>query len=181
MKAEFSPAIRQFSESFLPFFVWGLLPGLVLPFLPEVVYPEINNLWIESVAQHTIFSFMCFSFFASGLYLLVLGSLKEGESLKSKFYDFLIKKPVYFGITFSGVAFGVLLGVGVAALIHTKFVVGAVLLVGALYMVGAFLCMWAPSILVKKSILTGIHSEWQARLLGLIMLIILPCIIYLAM
>ena len=174
---EIKPAIYHFKESALPFIFWGLLPGLVLPYLPEIFQPKVNQLWLESIAHDTILTFLYFSLFSSGLFLLVLGAIEEGEKFANKLYEWLVRKPIYFGITFTGVAFGLLLGVGLAVLIHGYGGTGLVILVGAIYMFAAFIIMWILSVVVKKSILKP-KTNWHARLAGFVMLLLLPVIAY---
>ncbi|GEM_PF-5687277 len=174
---EIRPAIYHFKESAIPFVFWGLLPGLGLPYLPEIFQPKVNQLWLESIAHDTILTFLYFSLFSSGLFLLVLGAIGEGEKFTNKLYEWLVRKPIYFGITFTGVAFGLLLGVGLAVLIHGYGGTGLVILVGAIYMLIAFIIMWILSVVVKKSILKP-KTNWHARLAGFVMLLLLPVVAY---
>ena len=176
--SEIKPALYHFKESGLPFVLWGFLPGLVLPYLPKIFQPKVNQILLESIAQDTILTFLYFSLFSSGLFLLVLGAVEEGEKFRNKLYEWLVRKPIYFGITFSGVAFGLLLGVGLAVLLHGYGGTGLIILIGALYMFIAFIIMWGLSVIVKKSILKP-KSNWHARLAGFVMLALLPGVAYL--
>jgi len=150
IRTEIKPALNHFKESALPFVFWGLLPGLVLPYLPKMFQLKVNQLWLESIAQDTILTFLYFSVFASGLFLLVLGAIEEGEKFVNKLYKWLVKKPINFGITFAGVACGLLLGVGLAVLIHGYGHTGKVILIGALYMFFAFIIMWSLSVIPES-------------------------------
>lgn len=168
---------KDIRETVLPFAVWGFAVGVLLPYVPESFRLQTSSLVTESIAENTITSFLYFSMLGSGVFLALFGVVGEENTIRRSIYDWLIRRPARFGMTFAAVAVGVLFGAALSALCHQALEAGLMILAGSLLMAVAYVEMLFLAQLVIQPA-PRVKRVVYARLAGILMLCMLPAIVW---
>ena len=163
---------RDFRQTALPFAVWGFLVGFFLPYVPEAFRLPASSLVTESIAANTVTSFLYFSMLGCGVFLTIFGVVEDQNTIRRKLYDWLIRRPIRFGMTFAAVAVGVLFGAALSAFCHWQLEAIMTIMGGAAVMAVAYAEMFLLARLVVGPA-PRIRRVIYARLAGLLVLCLL--------
>ncbi|OZG69911.1 hypothetical protein BTA51_28740 [Hahella sp. CCB-MM4] len=169
----------NFAKEAGSFFLWGSLLLAGFGIYPEFVRNEIQNIFFESMAFKTIIAVFFITITASGLFLLIMGPLKEGAKFKASVYKYLVLPPAKFGINFCAVAFGLILSVALVCRGYGYDDAAASMLVSSVYVIVFTLMYWGLTKLVHEKHLKPVTSK-HARLGGFLLILSVPILTYVA-
>lgn len=167
---------RDFQQTALPFAIWGFFVGILLPYVPESLKLPASSLVTESIAANTVTSLLYFSMLGCGVFLALFGVVEDENTIRHRIYDWLIRRPMRFGMTFAAVAVGALFGAGLSALCHRQMGASVTILGGSSVMAVAYAEMFLLARLVVGPA-PKVRRVVYARLAGLLILGLLLVIV----